>query len=93
MRFTPAQLVAYASDNETLYPGDLLIVAARPSMGKTALVLDMAIRVARQNLGAIAVFSLEMSSIQLVRRMVSMISGVTSGVLKSPSISVEQYPS
>jgi replicative DNA helicase len=75
------------------YPGDLVIVGARPSMGKTALCLDIALNVAhsREKYGNVAVFSLEMSSIQLVRRMVSMISGVTSGVLKSPNISVEQY--
>lgn len=75
------------------YPGDLVIVGARPSMGKTALVLDLALNVAssREKYGNVAVFSLEMSSIQLVRRMVSMISGVSSGVLKSPNISVDQY--
>ncbi len=75
------------------YPGDLVIIGARPSMGKTALVLDLAINVAksREKYGNVAVFSLEMSSIQLVRRMVSMISGVSSGVLKSPNISVDQY--
>ncbi|MEA2553256.1 MAG: replicative helicase, partial [Fimbriimonadaceae bacterium] len=75
------------------YPGDLVIVGARPSMGKTALVLDIALNVAagREKYGNVAVFSLEMSSIQLVRRMVSMMSGVSSGVLKSPNISVDQY--
>lgn len=75
------------------YPGDLIIIGARPSMGKTALVLDFAINVAaaREKYGNVAVFSLEMSSIQLVRRMVSMMSGVSSGVLKSPSMSVDQY--
>ena len=75
------------------YPGDLVIVGARPAMGKTSLALDFAINVAqsREKYGNVAVFSLEMSSIQLVRRMVSMISGVTGGVLKSPNISVDQY--
>lgn len=75
------------------YPGDLVIIGARPAMGKTSLALDMLINVAmsREKYGNVAMFSLEMSSIQLVRRMVSMISGVTSGVLKSPNISVDQY--
>lgn len=75
------------------YPGDLVIIGARPAMGKTSLALDIAINVAasREKYGNVAVFSLEMSSIQLVRRMVSMISSVTGGVLKSPNISVEQY--
>jgi len=82
-------------DNMTtgFYPGDLVIVGARPAMGKTSLALDFALHVAgsREKYGNVAVFSLEMSSIQLVRRMVSMISGVNSRVLKNPNISVEHY--
>jgi replicative DNA helicase len=73
------------------YPGELIIVGARPSMGKTALVLDFAIEVAKRAPGNVAFFSLEMSSMQLVRRMVSMVSGVSSGVLKNPNISVDNY--
>jgi replicative DNA helicase len=75
------------------YPGDFVIIGARPAMGKTSLALDFAINVAQQKekLGNVAIFSLEMSSMQLVRRMVSMISGVSGGVLKSPNISVDHY--
>lgn len=78
------------------YPGDFVIIGARPSMGKTSLVLDFALNVAKQIVreerrGAIAVFSLEMSSIQLVRRMASMISGVSASVLKTGKISDRQY--
>ncbi|CAN5504445.1 replicative DNA helicase [soil metagenome] len=69
------------------YPGDFVIIGARPAMGKTSLVLDFAANVARENSrngvkGAIAIFSLEMSAIQLVRRLASMMSGVSMGVLK-----------
>jgi replicative DNA helicase len=73
------------------YGGDLVVVGARPSMGKTALVLDFALAAAREEKGNIAIFSLEMSSIQLVRRMVSMVSGVSSHMLKNPNISAETY--
>jgi len=79
------------------YPGDFVIIGARPAMGKTSLVLDFAINVAKDIVksearGAIAIFSLEMSSIQLVRRMASMISGVSAGVLKQDKpISDRQY--
>lgn len=73
------------------YPGDLVIVGARPSMGKTALVLDFALAAAKERQGAVAVFSLEMSGMQLVRRMVSMVSGVSSHALKNPNIGVETY--
>ncbi|AIE86812.1 replicative DNA helicase [Fimbriimonas ginsengisoli] len=69
------------------YPGDFVVIGARPAMGKTSLVLDFALNVARdivrnEQKGSVAVFSLEMSSIQLVRRMASMLSGVSSSVLK-----------
>ncbi len=73
------------------YGGDLVIIGARPSMGKTSLVLDFALAAARERKGAVAVFSLEMSGLQLVRRMVSMVSGVSSHSLKNPNISADMY--
>lgn len=50
-----------------LHPGDLAILAARPSVGKTALALNVGINAAKDG-AAVAVFSLEMSSEQLVQR-------------------------
>jgi replicative DNA helicase len=50
---------------------DLIIVAARPSMGKTAFVLSMARNMAVDHNRGVAVFSLEMSSIQLVNRLIA----------------------
>ncbi|HSI88372.1 MAG TPA: replicative DNA helicase [Pyrinomonadaceae bacterium] len=60
-------------DNITsgLQPSDLIIVAARPSMGKTALCLNIAQRAALREKAIVAVFSLEMSKEQLVMRMLS----------------------
>jgi replicative DNA helicase len=49
---------------------DLIIIAARPSMGKTALVLTMARSMAVMNNKSVAVFSLEMSNMQLVNRLI-----------------------
>ena len=49
---------------------DLIIIAARPAMGKTAFVLSMALNIALMN-NPIAVFSLEMSNLQLVNRLIS----------------------
>ncbi len=56
--------------------GELIILAARPGMGKTALMLNMVIRQIR-NGEKVMIFSLEMSKKSLVERMVSMLSGVS----------------
>ncbi|HET6385884.1 MAG TPA: replicative DNA helicase [Armatimonadota bacterium] len=50
-------------------PCDLVIIAARPSMGKTALAMSVATNIAQSEEGAVAVFSLEMSKEQLVLRL------------------------
>ncbi|MHB8636235.1 MAG: replicative DNA helicase [Fimbriimonadaceae bacterium] len=74
-----------------LYPGELSIIAARPSMGKTTLVLDMALRIARLKVGNVAIFSLEMGAVQLVRRFVSMVSSVTSYAMKQADLTQANY--
>lgn len=51
-------------------PSDLIIIAARPSMGKTAFVLSMARNMAVDHNQSVAIFSLEMASIQLVTRLI-----------------------
>ena len=53
-----------------LQPGELIIVAGRPSMGKTTLVMNMAEHVAIHEKKAVAVFSMEMSGPQLAMRMI-----------------------
>lgn len=55
-----------------LQPSDLILVAARPSMGKTAFVLNVAQYVAFKQNKTVAIFSLEMSKEQLVNRLFSM---------------------
>ncbi len=52
-----------------LQPSDLILIAARPSMGKTALVLNITQNIAIRNKKGVAFFSLEMSKEQLVQRM------------------------
>ena len=59
-----------------LQPSDFVLIAARPSMGKTAFVLNIAENVAIKQGITTAVFSLEMSNVQLVNRMLSLESSV-----------------
>ena len=54
-----------------LQPGNLIIVAARPAMGKTSLALNMAVAAAKDEKKPIAVFSLEMTKQELVERLLS----------------------
>lgn len=54
-----------------LHPSDLILLAARPSMGKTALALNIALNAAKKEKVATMIFSLEMSKDQLVSRLVS----------------------
>lgn len=70
-----------------LQPSDLVLVAARPSMGKTAFVLNIAQYVAFKKEKGVAIFSLEMSKEQLVNRMLSMESRVDSQKLRTGTLS------
>ncbi len=70
-----------------LQPSDLVLVAARPSMGKTAFVLNIAQHVALRKNYTTAIFSLEMSKEQLVNRLFSMESRVDSQALRTGNLS------
>lgn len=70
---------------------DLIIVAGRPSMGKTSFVLNIARNVAVLHKLPVAVFSLEMSKEQLVYRLLASESGIESGRLRSGRINPDQW--
>jgi replicative DNA helicase len=70
-----------------LQPSDLILIAARPSMGKTAFVLNIAQHVAVTNHTTAAIFSLEMSKVQLVNRLLSLESGVEAQNIRNGEIS------
>lgn len=70
-----------------MQPSDLILVAARPSMGKTAFVLNIAQYVAFKQGKTVAIFSLEMSKEQLVNRLFAMESRVDSQHLRTGNLS------
>lgn len=87
-----------------LYPSDLLILAGRPSMGKTALATNIAFNIARNyrweptpegrktvNGGVVAFFSLEMSAEQLAMRILADASGVSSDRLRKGEIDASDF--
>ncbi len=80
-------------DNTTngLQKGDLIILAARPSMGKTAFAINLGIQVARHNHLPIAVFSLEMPAEQLIMRMLSAIGLIEGGKLRSGYLNNKEW--
>lgn len=69
-----------------LQRSDLFILAARPSMGKTAFVLNLAHKVATQSKEPVLIFSLEMSKEQLVDRLLAMESGVDAWALRTGNL-------
>lgn len=80
-------------DNLTsgLQKSDLILVAARPSMGKTAFTLNIAQNVAMKSKKNVAFFSLEMSKTQLVARVLAAVAGINSGRIRNGQLSQEDW--
>jgi replicative DNA helicase len=74
-----------------LQPGDLVIIAGRPSMGKTALALNIAEHVAVDNKLPVAVFSMEMSGQQLAMRMLGSIGRLDQHKLRTGRLSDDDW--
>lgn len=72
-------------------PSDLILIAARPSMGKTAFALNIALHAAVKCQKSVAVFSLEMSKEQLVNRLFAMESKVNSQNLRTGNLSDKDW--
>lgn len=72
--------------------GDMIILAARPSMGKTALALNFAMNAAIENNIPVGIFSLEMPAEQLMQRMLSATSGVNSDKIRSFNLNEKEWP-
>ena len=72
-------------------PSDLIIIAARPGMGKTALTLSMARNIAVGKQIPVAFFSLEMSSVQLITRLISSETGLSSEKLRTGKLADHEW--
>ncbi len=74
-----------------LQPGDLVIVAGRPSMGKTALALNIAGHVALEEKMPVAIFSMEMSGSQLVMRMLGSLGRVDQHKMRTGALNDDDW--
>ena len=72
-------------------PSDLIIIASRPGMGKTALSLSMARNIAIDHKIPVAFFSLEMSAIQLITRLISGETGLKSDILRTGKLAPHEW--
>ena len=75
-----------------LQRSDLIIVAGRPAMGKTSIVLNLAKNVAQLHNLPVCMFSLEMSKEQLTYRLLSMEVGIEAGRLRTGRLQQEEWP-
>ena len=74
-----------------MQPSDFILIAARPSMGKTAFVLNLAEHMAVKQKVTTAIFSLEMSKDQLVKRMLAMNSRVDSQLIRTGNLKDDDW--
>ena len=75
-----------------LHPAEMIVIAARPSMGKTAFAMNIAEHVALNAKHAVAIFSLEMSSQQLVQRLLCSRARVNLGKVRDGFLSERDFP-
>ena len=87
----PTGLIDLDQMTAGLQPGDLIIVAGRPSMGKTALALNFAEHVAMDIGMPVAIFSMEMSGMQLAARVLGSIARVDQHKMRTARLSDEEW--
>ncbi|WP_295953951.1 replicative DNA helicase [Rhodoferax sp.] len=75
-----------------LQPGDMIVLAARPSMGKTAFAINIAEHVALKEGLPVAVFSMEMGASQLAIRIVGSIGRIDQGHLRTGNLTDDEWP-
>ena len=88
----PTGFIDFDHKTAGLQAGDLVIVAARPSMGKTALAINMAEYAALKTGKAAAIFSMEMSASQLAFRLISSLGRINAQNLRTGDLADEEWP-
>ena len=93
-RGLPTGFIDFDSKTGGLRGGDLLIIAGRPSMGKTTLAINMAEHAALKEgiRASVAIFSLEMPADQILTRMLSSVGSVHLGNIRSGKLSEDDWP-
>ncbi len=92
MRGVPTGFKALDNKLAGLQKSDLIILAARPSVGKTSLALDLARQVAVKSKESVGIFSLEMSKEQLIDRMICAQAGINLWKLRTGKLSEKDIP-
>ncbi|RQO75878.1 replicative DNA helicase [Aquitalea sp. FJL05] len=87
----PTGFIDLDAKTSGLQPGDLVIVAGRPSMGKTAFSMNIAEHVAVEYKAPVAVFSMEMGGAQLVMRMLGSVGRLDQHVLRTGKLGDEDW--
>ncbi|MCS6943996.1 MAG: replicative DNA helicase [Sutterellaceae bacterium] len=88
----PTGFVDLDSKTAGLQPGDLIVIAGRPSMGKTAFALNIGEHVAIDNGLPVAVFSMEMSASQLALRLLSSVGRIDQQRLRTGRLQEDDWP-
>ena len=88
---TPTGFIDLDRLTSGLQPGDLIIVAGRPSMGKTAFALNIAENVAVHNGLPVAIFSMEMGGVQLAMRMLASVGRVDSQRIRTGRLTDDEW--
>lgn len=92
LRGVPTGFASLDSKLAGLQPSDLIILAARPSMGKTTFALNIARNAAVKSRVSVGIFSLEMSKEQLTDRLLSLEAGVDAWKLRTGNLAENDFP-
>lgn len=88
----PTGIADFDERTAGLQHGDLIIVAGRPSMGKTSLAMNIAENVAMSEKRATAIFSMEMPAVQLTMRMLSSLGRIDQSRLRTGQLTDDEWP-